>query len=83
MKYSDEKMAELFERIISLKHDIQGLAGYVQNPLPASVELNLTTINDIRESIEDMNLNFDSLISELQILKEEASETIQSFCDAN
>lgn len=55
----------VFEEIIDMKHRMQNLASYIQNPIPKEANS-----DEILESINQLNIDYDNAINKLLELRQ-------------
>jgi hypothetical protein len=79
MEHISQKQAQLFEDIIKVKHDIQNLAGYVQNDFDTMIKDGSVTKEEIKLGIKDVNDDFNRILMNLQILQSRCEELIESL----
>ena len=71
---------ELFHEIVSMKHRMQGLAGFVQNDFDKILSDGTTTKDGIKEAIEDMDKSFDNVVNEINTLREKCRVIMSYHC---
>lgn len=72
-----EYQEKTFNAIKNMKHRIQGLAGYVQNDFERMLEDGTTTKKTINAEIEEMDKQYDKVITELNELREQARDIMK------
>jgi division protein CdvB (Snf7/Vps24/ESCRT-III family) len=60
-----------------MKHQMQGLAGYVQNDFERMIEDGTTTKKEVNLAIYDMDESFDKVITELNKLREQVRDIMK------
>jgi len=72
-----EHQEKTFNAINGMKHQIQGLAGYVQNDFERMIEDGNTTKKEVNLAIYDMDESFDKVITELNKLREQVRDIMK------
>lgn len=70
---------ETFNSIVNIKNKSQILAEYVQNDFGMMLKYNNITKQQIKESIVDMNKDFDNVINELNMLREQVRSIMEHY----
>ena len=78
-KINLEYQKKTFDNIKNMKHQIQGLAGYIQNDFESILEDKITTKNEILLAILDMDKSFDTVIIELNKLRNETRDIMNYY----
>jgi hypothetical protein len=69
----------IFSEIVSMKHTMQNLAGYVQNDFESVLNDGKVTVNEIEQSIVEMNNDFDDAINRLNSLREKSEKIMKHY----
>ena len=72
-----EHREKTFNAIKGMKHQMQGLAGYVQNDFERMIEDGTTTKKEVNLAIYDMDESFDKVITELNKLREQVRDIMK------
>lgn len=76
---TQESQKAVFDDILNMKFKIQGLAGFIQNPLEKLLKDGLVTKDEINNSIPEFNDAFESVINELNDLKEKCNAILKHY----
>jgi predicted transcriptional regulator len=69
----------VFDEIINTKHDIQSIAGFVQNSFERMLEDGSVTKEEIKSTIPEMDKRFDDVIENLKKLKETTKSILNHY----
>lgn len=72
-----EYQDKIFNAIKNMKHQMQGLAGYMQNDFERMLEDGTTTKETINAEIVEMDKQYDKVIAKLNELREQARDIMK------
>ena len=72
-----EYQEKTFNAIKNMMHQMQGLAGYMQNDFERMLEDGTTTKETINGEIAEMDKQYDKVIAELNKLREQARDIMR------
>lgn len=74
-----EYQEKTFNAIKNMKHQMQVLAGYIQNDFARMLEDGTTTKETINCKITEMDKDYDKVIAELNNLREQARDIMKYY----
>jgi cell fate (sporulation/competence/biofilm development) regulator YlbF (YheA/YmcA/DUF963 family) len=69
----------LFEDFIRMRHQIQSLASFIQNPFEDLLRDGYTTKDEIKNNLEDFNKQYDNFIQKMENLKNEIINVLEFY----
>ena len=76
-----EKQSELFNRILKLEWELQHLAAFIQNDFGKMIEDGITTKDEIKQSLSDMNEKYDKFVEKIEDIRKEANVLMKSYLE--